>query len=149
LADAARHHGPGRKTRTCAVEDTGPAWTIVAAEDLRDHDRTRRSLDETRQKPRVVQLATTPLGAFPLVDYLSATSEIVGEGLTRLARYLRLAEARSVPCLREDEDPIRVLLEGCDSPSAEFTVTLNLLHFREETEDWFRASLRKLPPQAG
>ena len=89
-----------------------------------------------------MRLATvTPIGAFPLIDYLIATSQNVGEGLTRLARYLRLAEARSVPCLREDEDPIRVLLEGCDTPfSAEFTVTLNLLHCREETEGRFRAA---------
>jgi AraC-like DNA-binding protein len=101
-----------------------------------------RALDQRPMKNAGMRLAmVTPLGAFPLIDYLVATSENVGEGLTRLTRYLRLAEARSVPRLREDEDPIRVLLEGCDAPlSAEFTVTLNLLHFREETEDRFRAS---------
>ena len=89
-----------------------------------------------------VRLATvTPFGAFPLIDYLIATSRNVGEGLTRLVHYLRLVEARSVPVLREDEDPIRVLLAGCDTPlSAEFTVTLNLLQFREETEGRFRAA---------
>ena len=89
-----------------------------------------------------MRLATvTPFGAFPLIDYLIATSQNVREGLSRLARYLRLAEARSVPCLREDEDPIRVVLEGCDTPiSAEFTVTINLLHFSRETEGRFRAA---------
>ncbi len=89
-----------------------------------------------------VRLATvTPFGAFPLVDYLIATSHSVGEGLTRLARYLRLVEARSVPVLREDEDPIRVLLEGPDTPfSAEFTVTINLLLCREETNGRFHAA---------
>jgi AraC-like DNA-binding protein len=89
-----------------------------------------------------MRLATvTPLGAFPLIDYVVATSQNVGEGLTRLARYLRLAGARSVPVVRQDEEPIRVLLEGSDtSVSAEFTVTLNLLHFRQETEDRFRAA---------
>jgi AraC-like DNA-binding protein len=80
------------------------------------------------------------MGAFPLIDYLVMTSQNVGEGLTRLARYLRLAEARSVPRLREEEDGFRVLLEGYETPlSAEFTVTLNLLHFRGETEGRFRA----------
>jgi hypothetical protein len=81
-----------------------------------------------------MRLATvTPFGAFPLIDYLIATSQNVGEGLTRLRRYLRLAEARSVPDPHEEEDPIRVLLEGSDTLfSAEFTVTLNVLHFREE-----------------
>jgi hypothetical protein len=89
-----------------------------------------------------VRLATvTPFGAFPLIDYLIATSQSVGEGLTRLAHYLRLVEARSVPVLREDEDPIRVVLEGPDTPlSAEFTVTINLLLCREETDGRFHAA---------
>ena len=89
-----------------------------------------------------VRLAmVTPFGAFPLIDYLIATSQSVGEGLARLAHYLQLAEARSVPVLREDEDPIRVVLEGPDTPfSAEFTVTINLLHCREETDGRFHAT---------
>jgi AraC-like DNA-binding protein len=101
-----------------------------------------RALEQRPMKNAGMRLATvTPVGAFPLIDYLIATSQNVGEGLTRLARYLRLAEARSVPYLREDEDPIRVLLEGRDTPvSAEFTVTLNLLDFRQETENRFRAA---------
>jgi AraC-like DNA-binding protein len=102
----------------------------------------RRALEERPMKNAGMRLATvTPLGAFPLIDYLIATSQNVGEGITRLTRYLPLVEARSVPQLREDEDPIRVLLDGCDTPlSTEFTVTINLLHFREETEDRFRAA---------
>ena len=89
----------------------------------------RQALELRPMKNVGVRLATvTPFGAFPLIDYLIATSQSVGEGLTRLAHYLRLVEARSVPVLREDEDPIRVLLEGPDTPlSAEFTVTINLL----------------------
>jgi AraC-like DNA-binding protein len=101
-----------------------------------------RALEERPMENPGMRLATvTPFGAFPLIDYLIATSQTVGEGLTRLARYLRLAEARSVPDARKEEDPIRVVLEGCDTPfSAEFTVTLNLLHFRAETEGRFRAA---------
>jgi AraC-like DNA-binding protein len=100
-----------------------------------------RALEQRPMKNAGMRLAAvTPFGAFPLIDYLIATSQNVGEGLTRLARYLRLAEARSVPDAREEEDPIRVLLQGCDTSfSAEFTVTLNLLHFRRETETRFRA----------
>lgn len=102
----------------------------------------RRALEQCEMKNAGMRMATvTPIGAFPLVDYLIATSQDVGEGLARLVRYLCLAEARSVPRLREDEEPIRVLLEGCDTPlSAEFTVTLNVLHFRQETDDRFRAA---------
>ena len=77
-----------------------------------------RALEQRPMKNAGMRLATvTPFGAFPLIDYLIATSQNVGEGLTRLARYLRLAEARSVPGLREEEDPIRVSLEGLTRPS--------------------------------
>ncbi len=102
----------------------------------------RRALEQRSLKNAGMRLATvTPLGAFPLIDYLIATSQNVGEGLTRLARYLPVVEARSVPRLREEEDPIRVLLDGCETTlSTEFTVTINLLHFREETEGRFRAA---------
>jgi AraC-like DNA-binding protein len=101
-----------------------------------------RALAQRPMKNAGMRLATvTPFGAFPLIDYLIATSQSVGEGITRLGRYLRLAEARSVPDAHEEEDPIRVSLEGSDTPfSAEFTVTLNLLHFREQTESRFRAA---------
>jgi AraC-like DNA-binding protein len=101
-----------------------------------------RALQQRPMKNAGMRLATvTPFGAFPLIDYLIATSQNVGEGVTRLGRYLRLAEARSVPDPHEEEDPIRVSLEGSDTPfSAEFTVTLNLLHLREQTENQARAA---------
>jgi AraC-like DNA-binding protein len=102
----------------------------------------RRALEQRPMTNAGMRLATvTPFGAFPLIDYLIATSQNVGEGLTRLARYLCIAEARFVLRLLEDEDAIRVLIEGLDPPlSAEFAVTLSLLHFREETEGRFCAT---------
>jgi len=101
-----------------------------------------RALEERPMKNAGMRLATvTPIGAFPLIDYLIVTSRNIGEGLERLARYLRLGEAPSIPTLQTGEDPIRVIFEGRDTPmSAEFSVTLNVLHFREETEDRFRAA---------
>ena len=55
----------------------------------------RRALEQRPMKNAGMRLATvTPFGAFPLIDYLIATSQNVGEGLARLfGRYLRLAEA--------------------------------------------------------
>ncbi len=48
---------------------------------------------------------------------------------------------RFIAAYREGEDPIRVVFEGRDTPlSAEFSVTINLLHFREETEGQFHAA---------
>jgi AraC-like DNA-binding protein len=85
--------------------------------------------------------AVTPVGAFPLIDYVIVSSQHVGDGLQRLVRYLRLGEAPSVPYLDETEEPIRVRLVGRDTPmSAEFSVTLSLLHFRDETDGRFRAA---------
>ena len=59
----------------------------------------RRALEQRRITNVGMRMATvTPLGAFPLIDYVIATSQNVGEGLTRLARYLRSARAiRSLP----------------------------------------------------
>ena len=101
-----------------------------------------RALEQRPMKNAGMRLAAvTPFGAFPLIDYLIATSRDVGEWLTRLGRYMRLAEARSAPHPLEEEDPIRVFLEGPDTPfSAEFTVTLNVLHFRKETDNQLRAA---------
>jgi hypothetical protein len=49
----------------------------------------RRALEQRPMKNAGMRLATaTPFGAFPLIDYVVATSQSVGEGLTRLARYL-------------------------------------------------------------
>ena len=36
--------------------------------------------------------AETPIGAFPLIDYLVLTSESVGQGLKKLSQYFRLVD---------------------------------------------------------
>jgi AraC-like DNA-binding protein len=102
----------------------------------------RRALELRPMKNAGVRLATvTPIGAFPLIDYFVTTSRDVHEALARLGRYLPLVEPRSIPYVHEEEDPIRVSLEGSDTPfSAEFMVTLNVLHLREQTGDQFRAT---------
>lgn len=77
----------------------------------------------------------TPIGAFPLVDYLVITSETVGAALRQLARYLRLNEAPFALDPRGDEDPIRVMYErALNAFAVEFGVVLTLLHLREETQ---------------
>ena len=84
--------------------------------------------------------AETPIGAFPMIDYLVVTSEGVGAGLKQLARYFRLTAFPVLMHVHDDETPIRIVYEGPPSPVRyEFGVALCLLHFREETEDRFRA----------
>jgi AraC-like DNA-binding protein len=76
----------------------------------------------------------TPIGAFPLIDYLVVTSENVGAGVQQLARYFRLTDAPYTLDVREDEDPVRVVFHSPENPfSVEFGVALTVLHLREET----------------
>jgi AraC-like DNA-binding protein len=97
-----------------------------------------------RQRPMTnlhARLAiATPIGAFPLLDYLIVTCDTVGEGVKQLARYLPLI---GVPCaldLRDDEDPIRVVFVtvGSAPPGAtEYGVVLVLNNLRTETDGAF------------
>jgi len=73
----------------------------------------------------------TPLGAFPLIDYLIATADTVGEGMRRYARYSLLTGAPMHIELREDEKPIRVLVDmECGDP--QYSISLAVLHLRRE-----------------
>jgi len=80
----------------------------------------------------------TPLGAYPLLDYLIVTSSTVGEGMRRYARHSVLTGAPLHIELREDESPIRVLVD-CLGRNPEFTISLSLLHLRRETAGTLRA----------
>jgi AraC-like DNA-binding protein len=83
--------------------------------------------------------AETPIGAFPLIDYLIVTSEGVGAGLKQFARYSRLVGSQVVPHIHDHEEPVRIVYEGSPNPFAfEFGISLCILHLREETEGRFR-----------
>lgn len=81
-----------------------------------------------------------PMGAYPLLDYLVMTSESVGEGFGRLARYLRLVGSPSDLDIRDDGDPVVVRLAPTNPFNAEFTLSLAVLHFRRETNGRFGAA---------
>jgi len=80
----------------------------------------------------------TPLGAYPLIDYLIVTSSTVGEGMRRYARHSRLIGAGVHVDIREDETPIRLLIES-PTGNSEYTISLTLLHLRREATDALRA----------
>jgi AraC-like DNA-binding protein len=91
-----------------------------------------------RRQPRpnlALRMAeVTPIGAYPLVDYLVVSSPTVGDGLRRLSRYYRLDGAPNPMVLHDAEDPIRVTLEGGPGTFAiEYVVALTLLHLRRES----------------
>ena len=93
-----------------------------------------------------------PIGAYPLLDYLVLTSDSVGEGFRRLAKYLHLVGSRSELGIDEDRDPVEVHLAPCNPFNAEFTLALAVLHFRRETGGGFGAArlcLRHRPDDPG
>jgi AraC-like DNA-binding protein len=84
----------------------------------------------------------TPLGAWPLIDYLVVTADTVEAGVRQLARYVRITGAPFSIDVRDEVEPIRVELTTLAAPFAiEFEAALMVLHFREETEGVFATSL--------
>jgi AraC-like DNA-binding protein len=82
----------------------------------------------------------TPMGAFPLIDYLVLTSETAGHGLEQLSRYFRLVGALLALQFDRDGDEIRVTYAGPPAPlQYEFGLSLCLRHLRDETNGLFRA----------
>ncbi|PWT88260.1 MAG: hypothetical protein C5B56_09075 [Proteobacteria bacterium] len=88
-----------------------------------------------------VELAkVTPVGAYPLLDYLVATSDTVGEGIRQLGRYYQLVGNPVTLDIEELGERIRIEMPQTAAPfSVEFSAALMVLHFREETECRFSA----------
>ena len=84
----------------------------------------------------------TPLGAWPLIDYLVVTADSVKSGVLQLQRYLRITGAPFAIDVRDDAEPIRVEMTTHTAPFAiEFDAALMVLHFRNEAEGPFAAAL--------
>jgi len=82
----------------------------------------------------------TPLGAYPLIDYLVVTSDTVGDGLAQLARYLRIADSPMSVQVHTEEDPVRVEIETLSAIAYEFEAALIVRHLRDETDGAFAAA---------
>jgi hypothetical protein len=82
----------------------------------------------------------TPLGAWPLLDYLVVTADTVGDGIRQLARYFRLTGNPVVLTVHDAADPIRVELAGSAPFAVEYNAALMVLHLRAETEGRFGAA---------
>jgi AraC-like DNA-binding protein len=94
----------------------------------------------------------TPIGAYPLLDYLVATSETVETGVAQLGRYLRMSGNTTEITAHKEKDVVRIEIGGFTAPtSVEYSASLFVLHFRTETEGQFTASclsLRHRPDDA-
>jgi len=79
--------------------------------------------------------AETPIGAYPLIDYLVLTSDNVGQGLHQLSQYFQLVNSPARLRLEEGSPSIRAVFDGqMDNMGFEFSITLCNLHLREETD---------------
>ena len=78
--------------------------------------------------------AETPIGSFPLLDYLVMTADSVGEGVKRLVKYFRLVGAPTDIDIRDQEHPIQIVLWSPNNFALEFTLSLIVLYLRQETD---------------
>jgi AraC-like DNA-binding protein len=100
-----------------------------------------RAEQERRVENLALQLAVhTPVGANPLLDYLIVSSDSVGQGLQRLARYLRLVNAGIRVVVNDEDDPVRVVVERGRPFETELTVSLSVFRFRRETDEQLNAA---------
>jgi AraC-like DNA-binding protein len=102
-------------------------------------------LSGAHREQRVPNLALqlgqqTPIGTTPLLDYLIVSSDSVGQGLERLARYLRLVAPGIGLVIHDQSDPVRVVVERAPGAfNIELTVVMSILRFRKETDDRLQA----------
>jgi AraC-like DNA-binding protein len=94
-----------------------------------------RACELRRVKNLALHLALEmPIGANPLLDYLVASSETVGDGLQRLSGYLRLVTPGTCLEIRDQEDPIRIVMSSPENPlQVELTVALSIMRLSRES----------------
>jgi AraC-like DNA-binding protein len=73
----------------------------------------------------------TPVGAYPLLDYLVLTADSVGAGLAQLARYLQVTGSPVAVSVHADADPVRVEMRAVSAFGYEFEAALIVLRLRE------------------
>ncbi len=120
------------------------ARSPLAGVDLAAPDRLIRCEDagaiigiaqQTRFTPNIAaEIARrTPIGAFPLVDYLVVSSDSVGTAMRELATYMRLSGNPAKLDVDADAGAPRVTMEGPPF-SVEFSVALIVGHLRVEVD---------------
>jgi AraC-like DNA-binding protein len=79
--------------------------------------------------------AVTPIGAYPLLDYLIVTSDTVAQALEQLVRFFHITDAPLTWRMVHDGDVVRMVVEpGSDRIGTEYTLSIGLHHLRDETE---------------
>lgn len=88
--------------------------------------------------------AVTPIGAYPLLDYLVVTTDTLGGALEQLVRYFHLVCAPVRLSIDADELAVRLVVH-CPNPfGAQYETSLAVHHLRAETEQRLRVSFVSL-----
>jgi AraC-like DNA-binding protein len=113
-----------------------------AASDLSDPDAVIpaaacRGFFEGLQRRPIPNLALrlaleTPLGSYPLLDYLVLSSRTVGEALQRLARHARLATTAVAFELETRASDVRLVYHASDDFFVQYSAALTVRHLRDE-----------------
>lgn len=91
--------------------------------------------------------SVTPIGAFPLLDYLVVTADTVRGALNQLVRYLQITGAPFTCRVVDDGDIARFVIEPGDDPFiALYETSLTIHHLREETGGRLRPNIVSLIP---
>jgi AraC-like DNA-binding protein len=97
-----------------------------------------RAREERRYTNLALRLAeNTPLGVTPLLDYLIASSDTVGDAYHQLAKHLRLVNPSIHIEVCEESDPILIKVSCAIPFVAEYTVSLSVLHPLREADGLF------------
>jgi AraC-like DNA-binding protein len=78
--------------------------------------------------------AVTPIGTYPLLDYLVVTTDTVEGALEQLVRYFHLVNAPFRVGLADDGDIVRLVIHAANTFAAEYEASILVHHLREETE---------------
>lgn len=106
-------------------------------------NRVIRSACEQRRMPNLGArlAAATPIGAFPLLDYLVVSADTVGGALDQLVRYFHLVDAPVTLTVVRDDDSTRLVVERATNPFIEqYETSIAVHHLRAETEQRLRVS---------
>ena len=76
----------------------------------------------------------TPLGAYPLIDYLVVSSATFGAGLTLVARYYRLLSPGAGLAIEAEDDEVRVRYCYQDPFFVEYGIALPLFHLQRQSQ---------------
>ena len=89
----------------------------------------------------------TPIGAFPLLDYLVLTADTVGDALKQLERFLHVTAAPvRLELVAARQETRLVVHPGADTFAAQYETAMVIHHLRRETTQRFEVSYVSLIP---